>query len=329
MSGNDVLGAFTRIREAAEQHMDERERRKLDWSEETVTEVCSHMGYPEVRVIPFTRRQEGTIGADYLWWFLDQTSSICFGMLVQAKRLTRQNGQWKVDIRHKMGKQLADLVATADQLHVPAMYGVYTGGQVFRADLNCFHDKAPDCLGCRRMAISVISAYQLDTVMSAVDTADIVFNESLPLEDLVDPSLPGGLVWDVNLKKIPPGQLRDFLRKDQDGPREIAKRIFKAVCEHRMGAFTAASAEPISVPGAPLFPEVPEDSGHFPGPYYRHFLQGLRESTPAYVRQLRHSQERDEASGYITAVYGHGPRPPRRPDALRGVDIDGVVLVAV
>jgi hypothetical protein len=326
MSGHDVLGAFTRVREAAEQHMDERDRERLGWSEETVTEVCSHRGQPEVQVIPFTRRQEGTIGADYLWWFLDQASSACFGMLVQAKRLTRADGRWKVDVRHKNGQQLADLVATADQLHVPAMYGVYTGGRVFRADLPCFHDKEPDCRGCRRMAVSMISAYELDAVSSPMDTATMVLNDSIPLEDLVDPGLPCGSVWDVNLSEIPPGQLRDFLRHDQDGPLEIAKRIFKAVCVQRAGAFREGSAATITIPGAPLFPEVPDDPGHFRGSYYRHFLQGLRGSPPAYVSELQRSDTSDGTIGYVTGV----PAPrPRRPRALRGVNVDGVVLVSV
>jgi hypothetical protein len=51
------------------------------------------------------------------------------------------------------------------------MYGVYAGGLVFRADLPCLHNGKPDCLGCRRTAVSVISAYQLDPVWSPMDTA--------------------------------------------------------------------------------------------------------------------------------------------------------------
>ncbi|MEP6762545.1 MAG: hypothetical protein ABJA93_14415 [Sporichthyaceae bacterium] len=328
MNRSEVLDAFTRIRVAAETHMDERDRERLGWSEETVTEVCSHQGLPVVTVIPFNRVQEGrATGADYLWWFLDQTSSACFGMLVQAKRLSRDNGRCKVDIRHKDGKQLADLLATARQLEVPAMYGVYTGGLVYREQMPCFHDKEPDCQGWRRMAISMISAYQLGDVWSPTTTADLVLTDSLPLEDLVDPDLVTGAVWDMNLREIPPGQLRGFLLLDQDGPLEVAKRIFKAVCNHRARGFSAASAEPITIPGAPLFPEVPEDTGHYPGPYYRHFLQGLRESPPPYVRQLQRAHRYDGTIGYVTAV--PGPRGPRRPRALRGVDVGGVVLVTM
>jgi len=205
------------------------------------------------------------------------------------------------------GKQLADLLATSRQLEVPAMYGVYTGGRTFRVDLPCFHDKEPDCLGCRRMAISMISAYELEAVWSPADSATVVLNDSIPLEDLVDPHWPAGAVWDLNLPEIPAGELRDFLVLDQDGPREVAKRIFRAVCTHRAGAYSMASAEPITVPGAPLFPEVPEDRGHFPGPYYRHFLQGLRQSPPTYVEELLRPPTLDEILG-----------PPPIPDGIIG-----------
>ncbi|NPD06542.1 hypothetical protein HN031_17845 [Nocardioides sp. zg-1308] len=327
MGKTEVLEAFTRIRVAAEAHMDDRDRARVGWSEETVTEVCSHQGLPVVTVIPFNRVQEGqATGADYLWWFLDQASSACFGMLVQAKRLNLDNGRWKVDIRHKEGRQFSDLLATARQLEVPAMYGVYTGGRVFRAEMPCFHDREPNCLGCRRMAISMISAYQLADVWSPTTTADLVLTESVPLENLVDPGIASGAVRDLNLREIPPGQLRDFLLENQQGPLEVAKRIFQAVSEHRARGLSAASAEAITIPGAPLFPEVPEDTGHYPGPYFHHFLQGLRESPPGYVRQLQRTRRHDGTISYLPGIAGP-PRGPRRPRVLRDVDIDGVVLV--
>jgi len=54
-------------------------------------------------------------------------------------------------------------------------------------------------------------------------------NDSIAPEDLVDPALNAGSVWDVNLPDIGPA-LREFLAREQAGPREIAKRIFNAVC---------------------------------------------------------------------------------------------------
>lgn len=287
-----VLDAFTRVRVAAEQHMDERDHADLGWAEESVTDAAIHKGLPQVQVVQFNRQQEGRgVGADYLWWWLDQTTSECFGMLVQAKRLYHEGERWTVDIRHRDGKQLGDLVRTANHLQVPALYGVYTGGRVFRRDLPCFHDKEPDCLGCRRMAISLISAYQLwSSWESPADTANAVLNDSIPLEDLVDPALGAGRVRDLNLSKIESRELLDFLQRDQHGPREIAKRIFAAVAKQRLGAFTAAFAEPTTIAGEPVFPSVPMDTGHYPGPYFPHFLRGLRTSPPLYIRDLQQAR---------------------------------------
>jgi len=81
MTGNAaarVLDAFGRVRVAAEQYMDERDRTELGWAEESVTDVAVHKGLPEVRVVQFDRRQEGGgVGADYLWWWLDPASGEC------------------------------------------------------------------------------------------------------------------------------------------------------------------------------------------------------------------------------------------------------------
>jgi hypothetical protein len=139
------------------------------------------------------------------------------------------------------------------------------------------------------MAISLMSAYQLSVDReSPVAAGARVLNDSMPLEDLVDPALRAGEVWDLNLLNlgIGPGELRDFLLHDQHGPREIAKRIFRVVSAERMMSFEAALAEPVTVPGAPIFAVVPKDRGHYPGPYFTHFLRGLRMSPPEYVLDL-------------------------------------------
>ncbi|RZU24371.1 hypothetical protein EV645_0003 [Kribbella rubisoli] len=94
---------------------------------------------------------------------------------------------WQIDVRHNHGKQFRP---RRIHLEVPARYGIYTGGRTFRADLPCFHEGQPDCPGCRRTAISMISAHQLTAMLAPTDTATTVFNESIPLEDLVDPRNP-------------------------------------------------------------------------------------------------------------------------------------------
>lgn len=207
--------------------MDDREVAGLDWTEETVTEVCIHKGSPEVVVVQFNRRQEGGgLGADYLWWWLDAATSECFGMLVQAKRLHRTSSRWAVDISHRKGKQLGDLLRAAYFLQVPAMYAVYTGGLIYRSGVPCKHGGKPSCcLSCRRMAVSLIGAYQVELDWeSPTNIGGLVYNDAISLEDLVDPALPAGKVRDLNLHKLKPGPLRDFLTTDQQGSREVAKR---------------------------------------------------------------------------------------------------------
>lgn len=372
MAPSDVLAAFTRVRKAAEAHMDELDALGLAWEEETVTNVSVHRGHPVVKVVKFNKIQEGrAIGADYLWWWLDENTGVCFGMLVQAKRLTRNlvrnQMRWTLDVRHNGGQQFRDLLLTANELLVPAMYGVYTGGLVYRAELACIHgtdeaepdggsrivragttpqvrralamdgsdhERGPesdesggqeaDCLGCRRMAVSMISAYQLTAVESPADTAGLLLSESVPLEDLVDVDRPAGRVWDRNLHEIAPGPLRSFLVDDQEGPTEVAKKIFKEVCEQRVLAHSQASAVLLEVPGAPLFAHVPEDQGHFPASYYDHFLRGLRVSPPTYVQELLDAT----SSGTGFGADGQGEAVPR-PLELEGIAVDGVVLVAL
>lgn len=62
----------------------------LTWAEETVTDILVVAASAHVKVVPFTRKQEGdVVGADWLWWWVGQDES--FGMLVQAKRLKKAN----------------------------------------------------------------------------------------------------------------------------------------------------------------------------------------------------------------------------------------------
>lgn len=349
-----ALEGFTRIRETAEAYTNKRDLAGDGWSEEAVTAIAVTEGRPYVDVVEFNRNQEGgglnALGADYLWWWLDSHTGECFGMLVQAKRLKLGPKGWLVDISHRDGKQLGDLLRTARALEVPAVYAVYMGGLVFRETLACFHEdqitppsrsasrpsSKGDCLPCRKMAISMVTAYQLNTGWhDPKKTADLVVSESVPVEDLVDPDIPSPPVWDCNLKDLTDPQLREFLLKPQGGSREVARRIFRLVSQHRSGAFSAASAEPLPVPGAPIFPSVPEDAGHFPGPYYRHVLQGLRTSPPDYVETLRRPPTPDEflqlPGGSIgrMAAGAAGAAGRRPPPELQDANIAGVVLITL
>lgn len=140
-AADGVLRGFKKIRETAEAYMDKRDLAGDGWSEEAVTAIAVTEGRPHVDVVEFNRNQEGrgpnALGADYLWWWIDSQTGECFGMLVQAKRLKRGSKGWLVDVSHREGKQLGDLLRTAENLDVPAVYAVYTGGLVFRKPLPC------------------------------------------------------------------------------------------------------------------------------------------------------------------------------------------------
>jgi hypothetical protein len=310
VSATDLLAAMGRIRVAAEDLMDERDLAQLGWTEEAVTEVCIHRGLPEVQVVQFNKKQEGGgVGADYLWWWLDSATTECFGMLVQAKRMTWRSGRWAVDISHRKGKQFGDLMRTAHFFRVPAIYGVYTGGLIYRQNTACRHGRdRRDCLSCRRMAISLIGAYLVEIDWEIpTNVGALVYNFSVPLEDLVDPALPAGAVLDLNLKQVT-GPLREFLIHDQKGPREVAKRIFKEISAYRTGSYRAVMAESMSLTSDPVFPEVPRDRGHFRASYYEHFLGGLRTRPPFYVQDALEQRElpaeiTDLVDGLVIATF--------------------------
>lgn len=281
-----LLEALTRIRGSAEAHMDRQDREGLGWTEEAVTEIAIGAGTPFVKPIPFNRPQESVVGADWLWWWLDSASHECFGMLVQAKRLKRGRRSWKLDVSHGGGNQQRSLLETADHFEVPAIYGVYMGGLVLRNDVPCSHGGASPCAACARMAVTLMPAVSLSPAWDQDVLAELAFAEGVPLEDLGDPSVPAGVVRDVNFRELEEGELRDFLLNDQGGPREVAKHIFKSVSTRRSGQKSAALAERIELVGEQVFQNLPRDRGHFPVAYYPHVLRGLRKNPPSYVRDL-------------------------------------------
>lgn len=351
-TADHVLAGLGAIRRTAEAFMDKRDSAGDGWTEPEVTTVSVTEGRPHVQVVMFNQNQEGrgpnALGADYLWWWIDESTGETFGMLVQAKRLTLAGGEWHVDISHRDGAQLRTLLRTAHDLKVPAVYSIYTGGLVYRASMPCLHQSAAagllqaapaapgttpgtgladgqECCRCRRMAISMVTAYQVTSSWeSAVMTGNVALTESVPLEDLVDPAVPSSPIWDVNLEHLADPELVAFLQRPQVGAREVARRIFRLVATRRAMQFSAAIAEPITVPDSPVFANVPQDPGHFPGPYYAHVLSGLRTRPPTYVDDLRQT---------FNTWPGQEPTAPDgtydRPRVLAGTSVAGMVLVTL
>lgn len=144
-----LLAAFTWARNRAEQHMIGCERDGSSWREETISELVWQAARPHVMYADFTRRQEAAVGADWLWWWVDDTGE-CFGMLVQAKRLFCRGANWSLDFRAKRGEQMRRLLSTADRFSVPAAYVLYMGSINYRASFTS-KIKDPKALEqCRR-----------------------------------------------------------------------------------------------------------------------------------------------------------------------------------
>ncbi|KUN59238.1 hypothetical protein AQJ54_39940 [Streptomyces griseorubiginosus] len=272
------------------------------WAEETVTDILYTRAAPRLRPVPFNRNQEGLIGADWLWWWVEESTGICFGMLCQAKNLKRTGTTWSIGYgqsNRTWGAQLPNLLAAADYFEVPAVYMLYCGDAAYRRGLSCGGDACdaddPDasspCPDCPRMGVSVLSGlaaaylYGRDPRAAAADS----FRYATPLEDLADPGV-WQQRWDINFRSCGL-ELQKFLLTPQYGAALAAKRIFMQLSSIREMHFAAAAPAPVvprfddDLPRA-VFPpsSVPQDKGHFSVPYFLHVLRGLRTAPPPYVQ---------------------------------------------
>ena len=284
-----ALGALTRAREVAEDHMVRAERAGLSWREETISELLWVHAVPFVRCADFTRHEEKVVGADWLWWWVDELGE-CFGMLVQAKRMKlATGGDPELDFMHNKGEQMKRLLRSADQLGVPSVYALYFGGADFRGRLTCGTDEHTEagCRRCSRASVSVLTSLQARRAAggSKRDAAVQSFRGSVPLEDLVDPLAAARPVHDLNLKQAVP-EMRDFLTQPQSGARGVAKEVLRAISDERLMQFSALVAERVRLHDDLIFPELPTDSGHFAEPYFPFVLRGLRSRPPSYVSDI-------------------------------------------
>jgi hypothetical protein len=131
---------------------------------------------------------------------------------------------------------------------------------------------------------------------------------SEPLEDLVDARRGPHKIYDLNLR-ILNEELQKFLSWPQPLPLSIAKKIFAIVSRLRQARMSAVRTDLLACDAdAPMFPDMPADTGHFGVPYFDHVLRGLRLSPPPYVEQI--------ASG-------------RQPPAYLRQNLAGLVLIDV
>lgn len=282
---DDLLAAFTRARKRAEQHMIGCERDGSSWREETVSELVWQAARPYVMYADFNRHEEAAVGADWLWWWVDGNGE-CFGMLVQAKRLFCNGGNWSLDFGAKKGMQMRQLFSSAEYFSVPAAYGLYMGSIDYRASVTSQISDPIARERCRKATVSVMAGLlAAQTSSSPRDGATAALNESIPLEDLADPNACPGPIQDLNLGETRE-ELRTFLLEGQTGARHVARTIFKTVSDARSGMFSLDVAERGPVRTDVVFDDLPLDSAHFGVPYFLHLLGGLRRELPPYVQDV-------------------------------------------
>src|SRR5690606_8057430 len=106
----------------------------LTFSEETVTETILLQlaeSFPgQISIVPFNKRQEGRVGADWAWAFMSADGAHVYPMLVQAKALDFSDVNYP-EIKRNIGKivpavrQIDRLIDSAQSLGWPAIYAFY------------------------------------------------------------------------------------------------------------------------------------------------------------------------------------------------------------
>lgn len=292
----DLIQTFQGARRAVLRHMAIAEEFGLRWQEETITDLLLAEVLPLVRVIPFTKPQEGGdkrlkdgagAGADWLWWWVGD-GGVSFGMLVQAKRLNIEpGGRWRIDFAYGSGKQRDDLLATADVLQVAPTYALYFGSPSYRAPVECGLDNHPpdpeDCDRCIRKTVSFYPAILADNV-GIGDDPKTAYEQAVPMEGLADPGEGIETPWYFGLSP----ELREFLTTPANSaPAEVAKQLILRVRRARAGQAGQAIDERLTHVGRIsedfLFPSLPLDQGPLSAPYFVQILRGLRRSPPGYV----------------------------------------------
>ncbi len=275
----------------------------LPWYEEEVTPLLWRHAAPFVTTARFTKHEEGKVGADWLWWWIDSDGS-CFGTLAQAKRLFRDGARWEIHFGYRHGDQLDRLLHVADLFDLPAVYVLLLGGADYREGLTCGRLHTDPCKRCGRASVSVLAGLLVDEILKNSDGVVLdAYRQSVPLEDLADPSASPELIRDLNFPTLPE-DLKTFLSQRQHGARHVARMIFKAVSEVRAAQFGHAIAERVDTGAGALFQATPRDHGHFRASYFPHILRGLRSEVPAYVTDVLEGRQppswvTDHADGMV------------------------------
>ena len=297
-SSPSLQQVLEQARNAAYQFMVKGETSGLGWDEETVTNTMLVEVPPLVKVVPFTRLQEGGdkrlkehgsgIGADWLWWWVGDDGA-SFGMLVQAKRLKKdKNEEWFIDFGYKSGKQWQDLHATADILQVAPSYALYLGPPNYRKPVGCGMKNHPsDYEQCDRCIRKSVSFYPSILADGKGEEPKVAYEQSIPLESLADPQsdteTPFAHQWTYGLTP----ELKEFMTTEAAGvPQAVARQLVSKVRERRAGQFEVMEeslTREDQISEDFVFESLPLDRGHLSAPYFLQILRGLRRTPPGYV----------------------------------------------
>jgi hypothetical protein len=306
-----TLEAVARGRLALDAYVCQSTAQDHTWNEESATERLIMAAHPEVKYATFSRAQEAAIGADWLWWFVGDSGE-CFGVLVQAKKLTVGARTFAVDYKHPggpaAGKQLADLLAAANVFEVPAAYAVYCGDPAYRGgDRMCpAADRGDPCQRCERASVLIFPALAAQELLGDAPSkaGAVTFERGVPLEDAIDPAVPGAAVEDV-YRLVMGAEFAALLEDPQTGPREIAKRMFEMVKEVRGQMALKFHKDRVDLGPDAVIRSVFAGGERIGDPLlpYAHILRGLRHRLPGYVTQvLAGGQLPDEYAPYLAGL---------------------------
>ncbi|MGN7187518.1 DUF6615 family protein [Microbacterium enclense] len=261
------------------------------WAETSITDLLLSAAYPLGRYVKFNQVEEGETGADWIWWWVDEVTGEAFGAVVQAKRLKKRGGRWWIDFQYKKNVQRENLEYLGEYFDVVPIYALYLGTSDYRAGAFCRAEThEPGCELCSMSTLSVVPSLLTHFLGLVDEETDMALGYHVSLEELVDPSVDPGTYWSPNFANATDEFVR-FLHEPQAGARQIARTIVDRLRHARQGAFSAATDEETQVRSDAVFPDVPDDRGHFGEPYFRTALRGLRTAPPDYVQRFLETGE--------------------------------------
>lgn len=293
-------------RRAAKRHAAAADRAGFTAHEQALTEIVLTRAAPSASVYTYSQRDEGRVGADWLWWW--RGTREWFGVLVQAKRNKPRSTRtpW-YDFGYQTGsgaRQVDLLLASARRLGVPAVYVLYNHPAIGRSvSVSAACCSYPRESWRTRLQVAVVPALMAPGL---IGNEDVAAQHARPLECLVChgpvPALLRPVVTGITSEK-----LRRFITgEDGDFPRVVARGLLTQLADRRLGQLRAASdvVGPTSQIPDRVFVDLPEDLGHFTEPYFEHVLRGLRTQAPEYVSALQEGVPFDELGADLEGVDG-------------------------